>query len=251
MSRWKCGNCGKEFATMELLGLKQVPLNPSHAAPLTRQDCTVQCWCGYTFQRDRWQIKDVVSITTPAGATSVTVTTSFLEYSWNDDGCWFETVIHTDHRLIVCHQCWRYPTKDEAEAGHHQVVEALKAGRLALTPPLTKWELRLTNDNLGGEVVAQQHQPPQTPNSQNDWLLASQCYKDLVASGIVPHYVAFWRWIKQFCQWRKDNGKIVVPASDWHTLKAKLLSGWRPSYPKRYRPKRRRPKRPLMTAKTP
>ena len=245
MSRWKCGNCGTEFTTMELLGLKQVPLNSSHAAPLTRRDCTVQCWCGYTFQRDRWQIKDVVNITTPAGSIPVSVTTSFLEYSWDGDGNWFETTIRTDHPLIVCHQCWRYPTREEAEAGHRQVVKALEAGNFTLTPPF-KWELHLTNGNLGSRGGAQQ---PQTPhqsqptslNPQNLWLLASQCYEDLKATGIAPSYVTFWKWIKRGCLWRKDGGKIVVPASDWHTLKAKLLSGWRPH----------RPKRPPKTAKTP
>jgi hypothetical protein len=170
----------------------------------------------------------------------VTVTTSFLEYSWDGDGCWFETTIRTDHPLIVCHQCWRYPTKEEAAAGHHQVVKALKAGRLTLTPPL-KWELHLTNGNLGDGGVAQQHKPPQPCSSQNHWLLASQCYEDLKATGIAPSYVTFWKWIKRGCQWRKDGRKIVVPASDWHSLKAKLLSGWRPHLPKR----------PPKTAETP
>lgn len=230
MSRWRCGNCGTEFTLMELLGLKQVPLNSSHAAPPTRRDCTVRCWCGYTFQQDRWQIKDVVNITTPAGPISATVTTSFLEYSW--DGNWFETIIRTDHPLIVCHQCWRYPTREEAEAGHRQVVKALEAGNFTLTPPLM-WELRLTYDNLRDEVVAQQHQPPQTHNSQHQWLLATQCYEDLKATGLAPPYITFWNWIKQGCQWQKVGGKIAVLASDWHTLKAKLLSGWRPHRPKR------------------
>jgi hypothetical protein len=52
---------------------------------------------------------------------------------------WFETVILPTQTYVECIQCWRYPTKEEAEKGHQRVVEALKAGRFKANP--LKWEL--------------------------------------------------------------------------------------------------------------
>jgi hypothetical protein len=134
MSLWKCGKCGMEYETSELLKLKRVPFNPN---PAMGGGYTVQCGCGYVFYKDRWRLKDTLTISLPTGEIEVTVSTIFTEYAWESrDGelLWFETVILPAQTYVECVQCWRYRTKEEAEKGHQRVVEALKAGRFKANP---------------------------------------------------------------------------------------------------------------------
>jgi hypothetical protein len=142
MSRWKCGKCGTEYETSEWLKLKRVPLNPTDVSPALQSGFTLQCKCGYVFHRDRWRLKDTVTVSLPTGEVEVTVSTVFTEYAWDGgDGelLWFETQILPAQSYVECFQCWRYRTKEDAERGHMRVVEALKAGRFKATP--LKWEL--------------------------------------------------------------------------------------------------------------
>jgi hypothetical protein len=139
MLRWKCGKCGAEYTILDLCELKRVPLDPNSAK---RSGYTLQCKCGYVFYRDRWQLKDTLTISLPMGEVSVTVSTIFTERtleSKDGESLWFETVILPAQTYVECSQCWRYPTKEEAEKGHRRVVEALQAGRFKVTP--LKWEL--------------------------------------------------------------------------------------------------------------
>ena len=142
MARWKCGKCGVEYETSEWLRLKRVPLNPTDVSPALQSGFALQCKCGYVFHRDRWRLKDTVTISLPTGEVDVTVSTVFTEYAWNgEDGelLWYETQILPVQPHVECFQCWRYRTKEDAEKGHMRVVEALKAGRFKATP--LKWEL--------------------------------------------------------------------------------------------------------------
>jgi hypothetical protein len=142
MPRWKCGKCGVEYETSEWFKLKRVPLNPSDVSPAMQGGYTPQCKCGYVFHRDRWQLKDTLTISLPTGDVEVTVSTVFTEYAWDGGGgevLWFETVILPAQAYVECFQCWRYRTKEDAERGHQRIVEALKAGRFKANP--LKWEL--------------------------------------------------------------------------------------------------------------
>jgi hypothetical protein len=103
---------------------------------------TPQCKCGYVFHRDKWQLRDTLTLSLPTGDIEVTVLTAFTEYAWESvsgDALWFETVILPTQPYVECYQCWRYRTKEDAEKGHQRVVEALKAGKFKATP--LKWEL--------------------------------------------------------------------------------------------------------------
>jgi hypothetical protein len=116
-----------------------VPLNPN---PAMGSGYTVQCGCGYVFYKDRWRLKDTLTISFPTGEIEVTVSTIFTEYAWESrDGelLWFETVILPAQTYVECVQCWRYRTKEEAEKGHQRVVEALRVGKFKVNP--LKWEL--------------------------------------------------------------------------------------------------------------
>jgi hypothetical protein len=142
MSRWKCGKCGMEYETAEWLRLRRVPLNPTDTIPAMQSGYTPQCKCGYVFHRDRWQLRDILTLSLPTGDIEVTVSTVFTEYAWESVGgvaFWFETVILPAQPYVECNQCWRYRTKEDAERGHLRVVDALKAGKFKATP--LKWEL--------------------------------------------------------------------------------------------------------------
>ena len=134
----KCGWCGKEYTIDEWVKLEKIPRDDGGEGNILR------CSCGYRFSLDKWELKDTVTVYTPAGKVDVTVSTVFLERGY-DDGkgniLWFETVVQPDVPIIDCHVTLRYSTKEEAETWHKRVVEALKEGYYSLAP--SRWTLRI------------------------------------------------------------------------------------------------------------
>jgi hypothetical protein len=68
-------------------------------------------------------------------APGVTVSTVFLglDHQWgNGPPMLFETMAFTDYGG---EECWRYPTWDDAEVGHHAVVRSLQAKLSPATVP--------------------------------------------------------------------------------------------------------------------
>ena len=143
----KCGNCGAEYELQDWIRLKKVPRNPTDVSPAIQSGYTYQCKCGYIFGVDRWKLRETVTIPTPIGDISVTVNTSFLEVGFEDGKgttLWFETVIIPDTPSVECYTCWRYRTKEDAQAGHERVVRLLKEGKFVINP--VRWELELKAD---------------------------------------------------------------------------------------------------------
>jgi hypothetical protein len=148
MPRWKCGKCGTEYEPAEWFKLRRAPLNPSDVSPAMQSGNVPQCRCGYVFHRDKWQLKDTLTISLPSGDTEVTVSTVFTEFAWDDEvgePFWFETVILPAQPIVECSQCWRYRTKEEAEKGHQKIVEALRAGNFKAAS--LKWRLVVLADD--------------------------------------------------------------------------------------------------------
>ena len=125
-NEWKCGDCGKEYTTDELLKLKKIKVVETETNPRGRHGhgYTSVCVCGYIFHRDKWQLKDnVVFNLNWLQAVEGVVSTVFLEL--NHFGFWYETMVFVN-KPFKCYYQKRYVTRAEARRGHEEILRKIK-----------------------------------------------------------------------------------------------------------------------------
>lgn len=123
VSEWKCGDCGKLYATEELMKLKKQKAVEQDTNPKKQHGYVSVCECGYVFHKDKWQLKDNIEINLNwLQSLRGYVSTVFLEL--NHFGCWYETMIFLGD--WKCHYQRRYVTKAEARDGHRQVLKMIE-----------------------------------------------------------------------------------------------------------------------------
>jgi hypothetical protein len=126
-----CGKCNKEYGLCETLKLVKVKVVESDTDPMNQHGFTSVCECGYAFFKDRWQLKNIVSIFNGAENVDVEVSTVYLEigHGMNED-LFYETMLFSDEKISDFMK--RYKTKEEAEKGHNEIVSFLTDGKFKI-----------------------------------------------------------------------------------------------------------------------
>jgi len=117
---WKCGKCNKIYTTEQFVKLARKPW---------KQQSTPVCECGYTFLKDRWSLRDDLTIVTEFGPIDVVVSTVFLEFE--HPGGFYETMLFPKGKIKCLYQ-ERYYTQEQAERGHKEILARLLAGKFEI-----------------------------------------------------------------------------------------------------------------------
>lgn len=132
---WKCGNCGKLYSTIQLIGLNSVKVVEEDTNPSEQHGYTSVCECGYRFHIDTWRLRDTVTINTEKGDVNVDVSTVFLELNngWKEGkDLWYESMIFPQEEWLKCGYQNRYETKEEAIKDHDKILDMLRTGKYKL-----------------------------------------------------------------------------------------------------------------------
>jgi len=136
MSDWKCGKCGREYASSEHINLPKIQVNPDDIDPRRGAGYTSVCEdCGYVFHKDKWSIRETLTIETKElGSINIDVSTVFLELDHGFGGTplWYETMCFPEKGSINCDGFGRYTTQEEAEKGHEEIKNALLNGKFTI-----------------------------------------------------------------------------------------------------------------------
>jgi hypothetical protein len=133
MNEWKCGKCGKEYTTEELILLQKVPVVSNDPDPKKNYGYTSVCSCGYVFHKDKWRLKDTVTFTYKKKKAVIDVSTVFLEL--NHFGYWYETMLFEGKDSEIPFSLGyqkRYVTKEEAEENHKKLLMKFKNNKFKL-----------------------------------------------------------------------------------------------------------------------
>lgn len=128
-SRYKCGGCGKTYgSTRELDKTQAVPEEEDPTGSLGHGYVSV-CECGHRFHLDDWRERTTVE----NRGFEFDVSTVFLnlDHGFGDEELWYETGIFWDYGSYISK---RYRTREEAEEGHKQHVEAIENGNFRMEP---------------------------------------------------------------------------------------------------------------------
>lgn len=123
MPEYKCDQCDREYRSDEYMALDRVPVDPDD--PERRQGYHKVCECGAEFYADNWGRVDVVD----TGDEEIKVSTTFLilNHGHGDEDLWYETLARGEVER-------RYETREEAEAGHEEIVRKLQNGEFHFEP---------------------------------------------------------------------------------------------------------------------
>lgn len=146
-SKWKCGNCGKEYMFEDFINLHTVVAVETDNDPSNQHGFVGICECGYRFHIDTWRLHDKVEINTDKGYVNIQVSTVFLELDHGyEEGkeIWFETMIFAggfgDDQIewLKCDLVHRYETKEEAIKDHNKIINLLRGGSFKIED--CRWE---------------------------------------------------------------------------------------------------------------
>jgi len=144
-AEWRCGNCGKIYSTLELIGLEMVKAVESDTDPDNQHGYTSVCACGYRFHLDKFRIHDILKIKIDDKEIDVLISTVDLElnHGFFDKDLWYETGIFIEDNEDIDTMIYenRYETKEEAIAGHNRIL-----GDIEMITKLIKDLRKMTDD---------------------------------------------------------------------------------------------------------
>lgn len=139
MSEYRCSQCKTVYSRYEYDQLDRVPLNPDADNPEQKGGYEKVCECGARFHSDKWQIRSDFEIDT-FGEFYVSTVALSIPHGLNHNQ-WYESLIGHKHGNHVER---RYETQDEAEAGHEELVDKLKAEEFGFEA--IQWRLVIEDD---------------------------------------------------------------------------------------------------------
>lgn len=137
-SEYQCSSCGEEYTFSEFRDLDRAPIDPSEEDPEQGQGYSRVCECGHQFFVDDFQA--VTEVEHAGDEFRLSTTHLALNHGHGEKDLWFESCVFWDGSSRVLD---RYETQDEAEDGHQDIVEKLKAGEYAFrdeSPPTFELE---------------------------------------------------------------------------------------------------------------
>lgn len=146
-SKWKCGNCGKEYTFEDFINLHTVVAVETDTDPSSQHGYVGRCECGYRFHIDTWRSHDKVEIKTDEGYINIQVSTVFLELNHGyEEGkdIWYETMVFPggfgDEEIewLKCDLVHRYETKEDAIKDHDKILNLLREGKFKIVD--YRWE---------------------------------------------------------------------------------------------------------------
>lgn len=122
--KWKCGDCGKKYATEELVNLKLIKAVEKDTNPKKQHGYISVCTCGYIFHRDRWRIFENFEI--PINfLQAIDCCVSTIDLELDHSGCWYETMVFVDSGW-KCYYQTRCVTRAEARIEQRRIVKMIK-----------------------------------------------------------------------------------------------------------------------------
>ena len=124
---WKCGNCGKEYNTEEMLTLKRVKAIEEDKHPEKEHGFVSVCDCGYRFHKDTWRLCDNVKVITEKGEVEIYVSSVYFDFIFSHFGeePRYETRTFPNVDWFRFDYEQRRETKEDAEKDHNRVLDLL------------------------------------------------------------------------------------------------------------------------------